>query len=442
MNNKWFNEIIKKIKGVFKASDDQSYKNESEADGSHKNSKSKKHDLIAKILCVVLATFLWFYVIDEQSPTSERTFSDIPVTFANSSKMAEGFAVISGHNYSVDVVLSGKRSDLNRISSSDILASVDLSGIQSAGEYPLNISIISPSNTAVKSQTPGSLYVYVDKTITRTFEIKCAYTGGTSDNESLILGTLTPSRNYITVTGPEEEVLKVSHGLVNLSLGVIDKTVRLREKVVLVDANSIEIDNPYIKTDITDVDVSVPVYKIKEVPVHVNYKHGYFDAGTIKEELYPSTVTIKGPVDLINTVDKIETEPFDEQVMESSVSLQLACSLPAGVSFYGSETKISAKFTVDNFSKRTFVINRSNIIIQNPSDEFDFEIINEAVDIQFSGVESYLSGIYPGTLRVYVDASSITAPGTYKEVPLIISRPAKNVFVSNENECKVDVIVK
>ena len=396
-----FKNLLKKIRGGL-----PSYKiSERESKKRIKDIFTK--DIVAKALCVFAAIILWFYVIDLQGTTFEKTFSKVPVNLLNVSSMQDGLSVVSGYDNYVDVVLAGRKSDINKIRAGNISAYVDLSGIQSAGDYLLNIVVSTPPNTAAQKITPGSIYVYVDKTITKQVEIKTSYTGGTNDNENLIIGNLIPSSEFVSVTGPEEKVRDISHALVNVSLGIIDKSVKVREKIELISKDGTKVENPYIKTDISEIGVSVPVYKIKEVPVKAEITDNVFGENDANIEVTPKTVVIKGSVDSVQSTEYIKTKAVSMKKINGSAVIETGYNMPDGVSLYGSSEKCEVKIDIYDYFEKTIVVPSEKIVLVNKNENMRYEIRTQNISVLLCGIKSDVEDINEDNISLEVDAASI-----------------------------------
>ena len=70
-----------------------------------------------KVISLVAAVMLWIYVIGQINPATERKIEKIPINFINENIIDEEGLSVSriSHKY-VDVVLEGKRSEINSIS--------------------------------------------------------------------------------------------------------------------------------------------------------------------------------------------------------------------------------------------------------------------------------------------------------------------------------------
>ena len=100
-----------------------------------KTTESKKNERMLKLLAVIFAVMLWFYVDAEQNPVKSMHF-DIPVQYVN---QQENYEVSNGVT-TVRVTVRGKEDELSGLRKEDFSAIVDLSNAQvGTGEYEIQL---------------------------------------------------------------------------------------------------------------------------------------------------------------------------------------------------------------------------------------------------------------------------------------------------------------
>ena len=95
--------------------------------------KSRKGNIIALIICIVVAIIIWAYVVETDTELHEKTFTDIAVTSHNDDY---NITVKS----QIDVTLKGTSKNLVDISKSEIIVSIPSVYINGEGEYKVPIT--------------------------------------------------------------------------------------------------------------------------------------------------------------------------------------------------------------------------------------------------------------------------------------------------------------
>ena len=172
--------------------------------------KSKMGPLL---LSIVVAIGLWMYVITTVSPNSKTTISNVEVDFEGESWLLENrnLMITDGMDTTVDLELSGNRSDLNKLNRSNITLKVDLTKIYEAGETELSFtpgypSDVSPSAITVDSRNPASIRLKVEKRLTREIPVNVVFTGAVP--EGFIADTENALLDYpvVNIKGPASVV--------------------------------------------------------------------------------------------------------------------------------------------------------------------------------------------------------------------------------------------
>lgn len=379
--------------------------------------RSFTSDLGAKLLCVFAAVCLWFYVIDAESTTYKDTFSGVEVQFSTNSR---GFEVLSSERSAIEVTLSGKRSVINTMNSSDITATVDISGITEAGEYPLNIIVSTANESSVEDYSPKSIYVYLDKSSSRSVAVSADYTGGTSDDKSLKIGQLETSKNFITIYGPEDALSQVEVAEVTVDLNLISRSVNITNKPLkLISKDGTEINNQYIRMDTSSVDVYVPVYMEKTLPVFPQFSRDYFDADHIACTANPSQVTVRGDVEDVEKLTAVYTDKIDETTIGNSRTLQVGYNLPDGITLVGVRGKCSMVLSVKDYTEKHLTVNYRRINVDDLSDGL-VAYPEESVTVKLCGSEDVVSSISQSDIIVSVSASGLEE-GLHGNIPVNVS---------------------
>ncbi|MFR7871797.1 MAG: YbbR-like domain-containing protein, partial [Fenollaria timonensis] len=108
-----------------------------------------KSNIIAKIVSVIVAIFLWYYVMGLVNPEETRTYRNINVAFKNVEYLNNTKLVNLGPNEAkVTVQVKGKKSELDNINENNIKAAIDFRGYD-AGQVriPVKAEIIGQYNT-------------------------------------------------------------------------------------------------------------------------------------------------------------------------------------------------------------------------------------------------------------------------------------------------------
>ncbi len=364
----------------------------SEKNGNLTIRRNKTVDFIAKIGCLIIAFFIWFYAVKNDTALYEEYFSSIPVDIVNQS----GFSVLSGDDVTVDVTLSGKRSVINRISTSDIRAFIDMSSITSAGKYKFDVQYELPNGVSLVKSTSNSITVYADNTSSVSVPVITEITNFMlEDGYELGRNDITTDIQNVTVTGPESVISQIEYAKISADIGHVTRTVTYSGNISLVDSFGNTVTNSYIKTNVSYVTATIPVYKYRDVPITVTYKYGYFDDQNVTVSVDPMTVRVKGEPDAVDAV-RLQYE-IDEKKISGDTSYTVSIMLPDGVKNVNAVEAAVISIELKGISSR--ILSVYNISVINP-DGIAYEQYNGTGGCR-SGEQDQLHEYY-GDCRSYL----------------------------------------
>ena len=311
-----------------------------------------KNKIIYGLLSVVIAFGLWLYVVTVVSPESEATFYNVPVVLNNESLLKEnGLMITENENFTVTMVLSGNRSDLNKLKSSDIAVILDLARIKEAGEQTLayNIAVPGSGNITVVSSSPERITLNVAEWGSKEVDIKVNYVGSVPKDYIVDEKNAELEHNTLTITGPKHVIDQITQAQV--SVDVTDQTQSFSQKYrfTLCDKNGNAVDAAKVTTSVAEVNVTVRVLLVKEIDLVVNTLNATGASGkNVKITIYPqNTIKVAGSERLLADLEKLVLGSIDlAEIMENSADYVFAINLPEGVRNYSgiSQVKVSVQF--------------------------------------------------------------------------------------------------
>lgn len=360
------------------------------------DNNGKRFRIFARIVSVLIAFGIWAYAAENDTVRSEISLTGIPITI--SGEQTSAFSVISGYNNTLDLVLSGNKSVIRMLTSSDVSARADISDITAAGKYTVPVSVELPEGTSIVSQSLTDISVYLDISTSVTVPVEVKYTNYMID-EGYELGEAVPSESSVTVTGPKSVVETVSHALAELDLGHIENTVKVSSKLSLVDMNGETVANPYVKLQSNEITVTVSLYTEKTVPLSVDTKYGYLTPSNSLISITPPTVRVKGEPSTLEALDSITIATLDEKHLSGDTMTQKIV-LPDGVLMNdGTET---ATITVKHIGTSVKTVTVDNISVVNPGG-LSYELMTESVEVKLRGPTEELSNLTGDSVKATLE---------------------------------------
>lgn len=305
----------------------------------------KNSDTKLKILSVLLAIFMWTFVINSTNPTVNKTFRNIPVVIKNQDGLEKsGYVIIDNdQTYTTNIKLKGTRERLVGLKPTNIYASIDIANL-SEGVQSLEIKVDTPSGISVEELEPEDITLNIQKVIEKTLPVNPVINDKIKDGRIADVNEITPAN--ITVKGPASLINKVDRAEVRIDdMSLLDGKIH-NVPIKVLDRSGKVIEDINISHD--DINISFIVYETKKVPIKVATT-GFIDSNymEISREVSPDTIVIKGKESLIRDVEEINTKPININRLRGTVSGEVKLDLPEGIEVYNGEGLINYRIEIE-----------------------------------------------------------------------------------------------
>ena len=354
------------------------------------------------IIISLLASFLlWTYIMSTEETTIEMTFSNVKVVYqgADDLRAARGLIVTDADAETVSVRLKGTRRVLGNLSSADLSAVIDVSGISQAREMQVSYSLQYPTNVdkssiTVLSKSPETISFSVVQEASKTLEVKGVFTGSVKDGYTAEPIQVEPSS--ITLYGPQEELDAVDSICVSVTRTDLDKSIEPTNcPYVLLDKDGNKLKPKEISGNYDTVSVSMPVLMNKDLPLTVSLVGG---AGATEDncvvEVEPKSIPVAGDTTVLQKLNQLVVTTVDLSSFATSYEATVR------ISVRGLET---AKVTATNIT--TTGTNRR------------VEIMTTSLDVTVRAPADTISQITADNVRVVVDLTNYRATSGTVAVP-------------------------
>lgn len=372
----------------------------------------RRSKLYGMLLSLFAAFCLWLFVVTNISKDDEITFYNIPVVMEGESVLSERNLMITKATETVSVRLSGSRSDLNKVNSSNILVKADLSNINEPGQQKLQYTPAYPGNVpsnafVVESRNPGFINVEVDYRRTREIPVQVRYTGTRSegyiyDTENAVL-----DNGMVTITGPAAVADQIDRAEIEVDLTDRVETVSESFRYTLCDKNGDPVDAQQITTNVEEVRLDMQIQQIKVISLTADVVYG---GGATEEnttvKIEPESIRVSGGEAVLNelggsfSVGTINLAELDKNTNE----LTYAITLPEGVTNQTgvAEAVVTVKF--NGLKTREFTINSIGSI--NVPEGLEAEIINANLVVKVRGPAAQIDALTEEDIVAVVDFSN------------------------------------
>lgn len=395
------------------------------------------------IFSIILSAIIWLIVAMEFSPEVERVLKNVPVKI-DLSNSVETFdlQVFGKKDFTVDITVVGKRYEVssNALSAESFSVTAKTNYVDSAGKQTLQLEVTPKAQSIdyeIKDVSEDYIEVYFDNYKEGEFALvpdiiypdKVVPDGYFKDKEVL-------SAKTVTVSGPATEINKIS----KISAEVeIDKTLTATKtfKAQITPLGEFGSTLKYltINNGNEDISITIPVYKIVNLPVSVSFKNvpAYYINQPLKYTCAPDNGSFAINEDALTTMSKLNIGTID------------FCDLKAGINIININiSDISGAKVMDDTKKFRVSIDASGMSeIRVPFKKSDIPIINTPDDFEVALNDFDISSVIvvgPPLIIEKLTSEDIFAEIDLQDVELSsdIVRAKARLFVKNHDDCWVN----
>lgn len=372
-----------------------------------------KRKIVTALLSLLAAIALWVYVITVVGPEDQQTFRDIPVVFQGASALeGRGLMLMNEDAPTVTLELSGNRSDLDKLSTSNITVTVDLAKIYDPGKNAVGFDVSYPGDVAyeaitVQSRIPAGITLEVVRKAYKDIPVAVDFSGALSEDYMKEAPEL--EMETIRISGPEAVVKKIESARIGLELVEDTKTTIMGEfPYTLCDKDKNPVDARYIEISSEDAEaitVTVPIKRIKEIPLTVKVIEG--GGATEKNssiEIDPQSIQVSGDEELLEGLEQLQIGTVDLSNMLEDQELTFPITLPEGITNETGITEATVKVSFPNLLMQTFTATQFNAI--NVPQGMSAAISAKELEVTIRGSRSVVEKLTAEDITVTVDCAS------------------------------------
>ena len=404
------------------------------------------NNLSLKIVSAVFAVILWTVIVNIYDPNTSYTFSNITVQLVNTQSLTEKnytFEVVDGGKISVTV--SGPKSVVTDLKTSDIAATADLSKVTAFTDYvDIQVQVVKDGqvlNNVEAVPRTSALKLSIENRDTNTYAVNVNTTGTPANGYAVASTTTSPT--YIKVTGPTSLVEGVASVGVNVDVSGAKGTVNTQSDINMYDSDGNIITNEELEMSSETADVIVEMARTKTVPVVVK------TSGTPSQDcvvtgtsLSQTSVVISGQQEALSKIDNItipsSAVSVDGLSEDKTYTFKLTDYVPSGVKIV-SDSRLQVTVKISKASTKTVHISSDAIKIENVSSGYNAVIEGTGIDVILSGTGTILENISATDITCNVNAAGLSA-GTHS-VDVSVSVP-DGCSVSGNSSVKLTLSAK
>lgn len=369
------------------------------------------------LLSLMLAVLLWGWVTATGDPETDRLFPSIPVAVEG---LRDGFVLVGDVN-AAEIRVTGPRSAVEDLTSTQIEAYLDLDDIEQPGTYTVRLAVPKPPKTWEVSARPRSVTVVVESESTLVFPLEPRISGNLGANQQVESVTLSSSE--ATVTGAASLVSRIDK--VELPVDIANRTTDFASVFtpVAVDQDGQAIAGVTINPSTVSASVEITA-RGKRVAVIAQVDGDPASGFEVVDRLInPNTVLVDGPANVLDTLITVNAAVVNISGAEGDVTERVPIvGLPAGVTLL--EPQSGQVDVVVQIRQRGVQqpLPSQQVTVVNVREGLSASVSPSTVSVTVIGNQQELERLSPDSLIVQVDADGL-GPGTYELRPYVVLPP-------------------
>lgn len=378
--------------------------------------------IVYGVLSVLLAMLIWGYVLVTKDPMRRKTFNDVAITFESG-----GEADILSRNLTVygdlsetlkqaSVTVSAPLTEMSKLKSDSISATVSLNTVYAAGTYDLEVKATSSIGTVVSIE-PSTVRIVVDDIVRLSVPIAYDFEGELPEgywHDAPVLSSLNT-----TVSGAKSDLMNVSRAICYIDLNNVTESMNRTIQLRVLDKEGLEIPSSVFKDVIPAVTVQMRVLPHAHFPIlyEIADEDKLPDIFEITDaSLNYSTIDIAAEPDAFRELTAVNSDPvFLGTVTEAgtyTIPLTLT-GIPANSVIIDGTNPQNVQLSVTVGEKRREQ-KFENVPVRfvGEDDSFIYDFGFDTVDVTVSGPTRLVQGFVTSDMTVSVNVAG-RAPGEY-----------------------------
>ena len=362
------------------------------------------------LLSVAIAFSLWLYVVTNISIEDERTYHDIPVAFEGEIALEErGLMITYGTDASVDLRLYGARTNLNKLTSSNITIKVNLARIYDVGQVEVDYDISYPGDVPSNAFTelnknPSTIKLVVEQRVSKEIPVEIAYRGSVSDEYLCDLDNAVLDREMVTVVGPASSIDKIAKAVIDVNLDGQTSSILDYFQYTLCDAAGEPVDAALVVADATQIRMELIIQRFKELDVtYTLVEGGGADADDVTITLDTPVIRVSGSDALLEQLTEINLGTINLASIKEDTNLAYSITLPEGVINLSGVNEINVDVKFHGLTTREFTV--ENIRVIGVPGGMEYELVTKRLTVVMRGPTAVINQMTDQDLLVTADLS-------------------------------------
>lgn len=379
------------------------------------------------IISLAVSLAIWIYVTSVEGDEFRQTFRNVRVELVGEETLLSGRnLVITDLDLStVTVDVTGPRRIVTALSSSDLVAEIDVSKLTRAAYTTQSYTVVYPDgvdkrNLTVNRKYPETVSFVVSQQTSKSVQVRGGFEGKPGEGYTAETPVFEPST--ITVYGPENYLKTVDHAWVTFGRDVEPtSTYSVETGFVLRNASNEAVSTAYLSTSQDTVRATLPILEVKTVALGIDLIEGAgATSANTKLDIQPASVTLAGDSAILAGINRIVLDTLDLTDFVTTYKQSYVIPLDNQLRNITGVTEATVSAEIVGLETRTFKV--TNISTINEPEGAEVQILSESIDVVLRGTAEDLAAVKAEDISAVADLSDYKdSVGSYM--------PSVNVYV-------------
>ena len=413
----------------------------------------KKYDIVTRIVALLGALILWFFVIQVVDPKTTKTVT-LPVLLDNMDVLeGRGLVMTSTKTLQVEVTFTGNVNIITEI----------IKNPEQYGRLRLNLANYSTAYRGSASagwvwnsgqpSTVDNVYVtpvsiIIESVQKQLVPVELHLTGKAP--EGYAAEAMYPDPAHITVIGPDSLVSGIATAAVTYDISNVRENVRTDRPIDFLDAdgNVLSLNHELVTIEQQTVVIQITVTRSKMVNLknrdYLNYP-GFLPPDAIVTQISPSSVEVSGEPDEVEKVNSIELGDIDIMAFLMSDELygqgfvEREINVPNGVKSDMNGQVATVYITFPGYVRQRLELSTDDLPDNPFAEYFDYE--GQSLSLMVFGPGSEPDGVLfdPNSLTVVLGVDPTELEPGEQDVPVTFLCAEEGVQVLGGYTLRIDV---
>jgi YbbR domain-containing protein len=356
------------------------------------------------VVSLFVALAVWVAVTNEENPTTDREF---PVTIPiDAVGVPEGLAVLSMSPDAVVVTVRATDEAFEDLTAANFTATVDMTGIrdsQSTRNIVVDVEDLDEEVSIVEMRPSTFTRVVLETEASKTVPVQVNRLGTLA--QGFVITATTTSPEQATVSGPASSVALVQSADADVNLTGVRSNIQLQYDLTPRDGGGAV--QPRVTVQPASAEVRMTVQQLATpqlVPVLARLQ-GEIARGfnIIDITSDPSAVQVTGPLEVLQTVDAIDTEPIDISGANATITRSIGLQIPEGLEAQRQTVNVTIEIAPAPGSRAITV---APTVINVPPG-LNPVFLTTALTVRVSGPTPVLNEITPANIQAIVNVENL-----------------------------------